>query len=50
MEPFDTVKIIIIKDGGLEWFLMPVEETVSMQLFSQWQHLVELSAKQETEG
>lgn len=31
MEPFDTVKIK--KKGGLAMFSMPVEETLSMQLF-----------------
>lgn len=47
IEPFDTVKIK--KKGGLAWLSVPAEETVSMQLFSQRQHLVEFAAKQEVE-
>lgn len=47
MEPFDTVKIK--KKGGLAWFSMPAEETVSMQLFSEGPHLVEFTAKQAAE-
>lgn len=47
MEPFDTVKIK--KKGGLAWFSMPAEETVSTQLFSERPHLVEFTAKQAAE-